>query len=316
MSLSRIQSLRLSAVLEDCSNRLDILGHTLRVQISTEQGTAPAQEKARLTKLRMDCQYISQLVFNLHLELKEKQSFNSLLDVIQEEEQKKMHENMRRQEKKELKLRKQNLQTRKEELQQKTELLKDLKGHHCDLREQLKEHSKKIAEKKKTAKKYIEMLLQLTEKETRRAEKMLEDQLELVQKQLREEGRVHEESEKFLQNQQEELQQQLEKWEQFTKQMLQEREQHLNSVCSKIIVNGNKQSEMRRKFIEMEQVVIEEREEQEKLRQQQEQARAATKIQAWWRSCMVRLGLSTVKKADEGKKGKKKEPKKKKKKKK
>ncbi|KAK2844144.1 hypothetical protein Q5P01_010803 [Channa striata] len=313
MSLSLIQSLRVSAVLEDCLNQLDILAHTLRVQISRERGTAPAQEIVRLTKLRGDCQYILQLFFKLHLELKEKHSFNSLLDVIKEEEQKKMHENMRRQEEIELKLRKQNLQIRKEELQQKTEQLKDLKGQHRELRQQLKEHSKKIAERKKNAKKDIELLLQLTQKETSKAEKMMEDQLELLQQQLKEEMRVHEESEKFMLNQQEELQEQLQQWEEFTKQMMQEREQQLNSVCNKRIINENKQSEMRRKFIEMEQVVMEDREEQEKLRQQQEQVRAATKLQAWWRGCMVRRGLCTVKKANEAKKGKKKEGQKKKK---
>lgn len=43
MSLSRIQSLRLAAVLEDCSDQLDILGHALTVQISRERSSAPAQ---------------------------------------------------------------------------------------------------------------------------------------------------------------------------------------------------------------------------------------------------------------------------------
>lgn len=43
MSLSRIQSLRISAVLEDCSDQLDIVGHVLRVQRSTERGAAAAQ---------------------------------------------------------------------------------------------------------------------------------------------------------------------------------------------------------------------------------------------------------------------------------
>lgn len=43
MSLSRIQSLGIAAVLEDCSNQLDIVGHIVRVQISRERGAAAAQ---------------------------------------------------------------------------------------------------------------------------------------------------------------------------------------------------------------------------------------------------------------------------------
>lgn len=43
MSLSRVQSVRLAAVLEDCSNQLDILGHTLSLQIDREQGSAAAK---------------------------------------------------------------------------------------------------------------------------------------------------------------------------------------------------------------------------------------------------------------------------------
>lgn len=43
MCLSRIQSLRLAAVLEDCSDQLDILGHALTVQINRERSSAAPQ---------------------------------------------------------------------------------------------------------------------------------------------------------------------------------------------------------------------------------------------------------------------------------
>ncbi|XP_026226858.1 dynein regulatory complex protein 9 [Anabas testudineus] len=314
MSLSRIQSLGIAAVLEDCSNQLDIVGHIVRVQISRERGAAAAQERARLSKLRRDCQYISKQIYTLHLELEEKQSFSSMLNVMEEEEQKKMDENLKREEKIKLVQRRKALQRKKEELQQKNEQLKELNRHSRDLRHQANEHSLKSASRKKNAEKDVELQLQLTQKETSQAEKLLEDQLELLQKQLKEEVRVHKEAEKFLQNQQEELQQQLQQWQQLTNQMLEEKEQQLNSVSCKRTVNWDKLSEMRRTFREMEQVVMEDREEQEKLRQQQEQARAATKLQAWWRGCMVRRGLGTFKKTDEGKKGKKKKEGKKKKK--
>uniref|UniRef100_A0A3B4TZ63 Dynein regulatory complex protein 9 n=2 Tax=Seriola dumerili TaxID=41447 RepID=A0A3B4TZ63_SERDU len=315
MSLSHIQSLRLAAVLEDCLDQLDILGHSLTVQISREQGTAGGQERTRLTKLRRDCQHIWQHVFKLHLELEEKQSFSCLLQVVEEVEQKKKAEKMQREAKRALKQREQNILRQQEEIKQKTEKLEDLKEVARELTRKVNQQSAQMAHRKMILEKNSELQLQLTQKESSQSEKQLGDQLELLQKQLKEEVRVHEESHKFLQNQHEELQQQLQQWQQRTKQMLQEKEQQLNSVRCKRTVNLDKLSDMRRKFREMEQVVMEDREEQEKLRQQQALARSAIKLQAWWRGCMVRKGLGSFKKAEDNKKGKKKKEGKKKKKK-
>ncbi|XP_070768799.1 dynein regulatory complex protein 9 [Enoplosus armatus] len=318
MSLSRIQSLRLAAVLEDCSDQLDIVGHTLTVKINRERGSrssAAAREKARLTKLRRDCQYISQKISTLHLELQEKQSFSSLQQAVEEEGQKKRKaENMREAER-ELEQRKQTVQRQQEELQQKMETLEDMFRLAKDLEHQLNEQSSKIANEKKTAEKTAELKLQQIQREAGQTEKLLEVGPALLQKQLKQETRVHEESKKFLQNQHGELQEQLQQWQQRTTQMLQEKKQQLNNVCCKRTVKLDRLTEMRRKFREMEQVVMEDREEQEILRQQQAEARAATKLQAWWRGCMVRRGLGSFKKAEEVKKGKKKKEVKKKKKK-
>uniref|UniRef100_A0A7N8WW04 Dynein regulatory complex protein 9 n=2 Tax=Mastacembelus armatus TaxID=205130 RepID=A0A7N8WW04_9TELE len=231
-------------------------------------------------------------------------------DVVEKEEEKKKAGDMERQAKRELQLRKQMLQRQQETFQQKNEELKVLHQLAKDLNHQLNEQTAKTAHTKKTLEKDME--LQLTQKESSQPEKLLKDQRE---KQRKEEVRVHEESKKFLQNQHEELQRQLLQWQQYTNQMLQEKVQQLNSVCCKRTVNADKLLEMRRKFREMEQVVMEDREEKEKLRKQQDEARAATKLQAWWRGCMVRRGLGMYKKTDESKKGKKKKEGKKKKKK-
>ncbi|XP_036930706.1 dynein regulatory complex protein 9 [Acanthopagrus latus] len=315
MSLSQSQSLTVAAVLEDCSDQLDIVGHTLMVQISRERGAAAVQEKARLTKLRRDCQYISQQLSKLHVELKEKQRFSSLQRVVEEQEQRKEAENMRREAKRQLEQRKRSLQSQKSELQQKTKKLQDMYQFANILRHELHEQSLKILHRKKIVEKNNELQLQQAQKECSQAEKLLEDQVELLHRQLKEEARVHEESEKFLQNHHEELQRQLQQWQQDTKQMQQEKEQQLNTVGCKKTVNLDRLMEMKRRLREMEQVVLEDREEQEKLRQQQAEARTATKLQAWWRGCMVRRGLGSFKKAEEDKKGKKKKDGKKKKKK-
>ncbi|XP_029361212.1 dynein regulatory complex protein 9-like [Echeneis naucrates] len=306
MCLSQLQSVRLAAVLEDCSDQLAILRHTLTVQMSRERGAPAAQERARLAKLRRDCQYIWQQIFNLHLELDEKQSFRSILHLVEEVEQKKEAEKMRREAKRQLEIRQQTLRTQQDEFKEKIKQLKELNQVTNNLKQQMNEQSLQIADRQKLMEEDTELQLHLTQKKTRKTEKLLEDQRELLEKQLKVEASAHEASQKFLQNQHKELQQQLQLWQQRTKQMLQEKEQQLNNVRCKRTVNLDKLSHMRRKFREMEQVVMEDREEQEKLCIQQAEARAATKLQAWWKGCMVRRGLGSFKKTQDNKKGKKK----------
>nr|XP_020467334.1 IQ domain-containing protein G-like [Monopterus albus] len=311
-AMSWTERLRLVAVLEDCSDQLFLVEHSLKVQKVRAQGQAGAREIARLKKLNGHCQDISRQISSLHWALEKGQSYSSFLDDVEKKKQKKECDNMIRNAKRELEERAQTLQRQKEELQEKNWILKDLYHLATHLKCQQKEQSLEIAYRKKTVEKIMEMQHQL---EINRAEQLLEEQLELLQKQLKEESRVHEESRKYLQNQHEEVQQKLEEWQQRTQQMLQEKKQQLNNVCCQKTVNLDKVSEMRRKFREMEQVVMDDREEQEKLRQQQAEARAATKLQAWWRGCMVRRGLGAFKTPDKSKKGKKKEGKKEKKKK-
>ncbi|KAM4580978.1 uncharacterized protein PAE49_005636 isoform 2-T2 [Odontesthes bonariensis] len=284
MSLSQVQTLRVAAVIEDCVHQLDILGHTLTAQINKEQHTAPGEQMAQL-----------------HFQLDERQSFSSLQQVVEREEQKSKDEENRKKAKTELE---QSLKKQQQEIQEKKEKLNDM----STLRAQLKEviALRKMTVKPKTVPKPVQ-------KENCKPEKLLEDQLELLEIELKEEKRSHEVSERFLLNQHTELQQVLYQWQRRTKQMLQEKENQLNSVCCKRTVNLDKLMEMRRKFREMELVAMEDKEEQEKLRQKQEEARVATKLQAWWRGCMVRRGLGPYKKAEEDKEGKKKKKGKKKK---
>ncbi|XP_008290621.1 dynein regulatory complex protein 9, partial [Stegastes partitus] len=304
MSLSRSQSLRMAAALEDYSPKLDKVGDDLTEQISTEPA---AHEKVRLAKLSRDCQYVSLQMSTLCLELEEEQSFSSLLQAVEEEGQKQKAEVKKREAKMELVCRAQTLQRKQEEFQLKTEKLKDVNECCRDLMKQHKE-IRKITNIMKNKDRNIELQLQLQlrQKETHQAEKLLEDQLELLHKQLTGEMGLHQETEIFLQNQHKELQQLLDEWEQRTKEMLHKTEKQLNTVCCKKTLNFDRLMELKRQFTEMEQVIMEDREEQKKLLQKQEEVRAATKLQAWWRGCMVRRGLGCFKKAEENKKGKKK----------
>ncbi|XP_010738379.3 dynein regulatory complex protein 9 [Larimichthys crocea] len=300
--MSRLQSLRLAAALEVCPDQLDILGHIQTVQISREH--EPAVEKTEPIRLRRDCQYVSQQVSELHLEMEEEQSFSSLQQVVEEKEQKKKAEHMRREAKRELEERKQTLQRQQEEfranihqLHERRILIKNLKYQEGHL-------SLKIDNE--MVEKHLELELQLTQKEVSQTEKLQEERQELQHKQLGEEEiKVCEGSKKFLQNQHEKLQKQLQEWQQHSNQTVQEKELQLNSLYRLKTVNLDRLTDMRRKSRAMEQVVEEDRVEQEVLRQQQAEIRAATKLQAWWRGCMIRRGLGSFKK-EEDKKGKKK----------
>ncbi|XP_034554665.1 dynein regulatory complex protein 9 [Notolabrus celidotus] len=306
MALSITQSLRMAAVLRECSEQLDLLGHALILQIDRKGGSAPTQEKARLTKLNTDCQLISQHISKLYSELGQKHNFTSLQEVIEEEEQIKKAESMRREEKEMLKQRKDNLQRKQGEIDQKHEKLEDMNQLTKALYHQLNKKSSEITNKKTMIAKTIELQLQQSHKETGQTEKLQEEHLELLQKQLQWERRVHEELKMFLQNENKGLQQKLSQWQEHSKQMQWEMEQQLNNVQCNRTINSDRLMEKMRKFREMEQVVVEDRDKLMKLQLQQAEARAAIKLQAWWRGCLVRHDLHTFGKSEEDKKGKRK----------
>ncbi|XP_047216295.1 dynein regulatory complex protein 9 isoform X1 [Girardinichthys multiradiatus] len=300
--LPEIQSLRTAAVLEDCAHQLAILGHSLSVQIRRERNTAPVQEKARLIMLKKECQLITQHISTLFFELEEKGSFSSFPQAVEEkkklkdERQKREEETMLKQKKQALKRQELEIMDKKDQLHKMDFLLDELKYQRSKMQKNYKPETVGMSQQMITEKWQIAQL---------------KDQLELLQKQLGEEKRFHEESKNFLQNQDEELQQTLHKWKQQTKQIQNDTQKKLDNIGCKRTLNLDRLMEMRRKFREMEQVVMEDKKEQQKLRQQETEARAATKLQAWWRACMVRQGFGAFKKADEIKKGNKRKGKKK-----
>uniref|UniRef100_A0A146ZX08 Dynein regulatory complex protein 9 n=1 Tax=Fundulus heteroclitus TaxID=8078 RepID=A0A146ZX08_FUNHE len=330
MSLSAIQSLRAAAVLEDCAQQLDILGHSLSVQMRRERGPAPGQgpslgatpqlsanslllssvclgsyntEKVRLLKLKTDCLFITQHISELCSELEEKGRFSSFPEAV-EEEKRQREDGAKREEEITLKQRRQAVDKQELDILAKRDELNNINVRLNELKQQLSQAKNKKPNN-------VTMSQQMLTETWQRAH--LKDKLEFLQKQLVEETTSHEESEKFLQNQQTELRVMLRNWKQQTKEMQQDKQKKLDNLGCKRTLNTDRLMEMRRKFRVMEQVIMEDKEEQEKLRELEEKARIATKLQAWWRGCMVRRGLGAFKKAGEGKKGKKKKGKKKKK---
>ncbi|XP_069028161.1 dynein regulatory complex protein 9-like isoform X1 [Embiotoca jacksoni] len=312
MSLSRSQSLRTAAVVEDCSLQLDMLGHSLHVKASRPRGTLAAQERRRLTVLRRECQRMSELMSEMHLELQEKQTFSCLQPVVEEEEQKKKEEEMKRELEDELGRRGQALKRQKDELQHMCEELRERTSLCSHLKSELMRQKSKLDGKKTAEQSSTEQKVQQTQRETCQAETLLRDELKRLETQLKEEMRSHEFVMKFLQEEQQELQQKKQQLQRRSEQMLQEKKKQLEDVCRKRTSNLDRLTEMRTKFQEMEQVVLEDREEQEKERLLQAEARAATKLQAWWRGCTVRRGLGSFKEAHGHKKRQKAAKKKKK----
>ncbi|KAM4735285.1 dynein regulatory complex protein 9-like [Anableps anableps] len=302
MSLSKIQSLRTVAVLEDCAYQLDILGRSLSVQISRERGAAFSKEKNRLIKMKTDCQFFTQQISNLCLELEEKQTFDSVPQAVEEEEKEK-EKRKQREEKEFLKQRQEAVVRQQQEIKDKREQIHKMYLHLNEL----KDERAKVQKKKKPN--LVEMSQQILTETWKRNQ--LLGQLVVLKNMLEEEKRFHEQSVKFLQNQHEECQQTLLKWKQETKQIQQDKQSKYDNLGCKRTLNIDKLMEMRRMLRKMEQVVLEDKKEQEKLRQQEEEAQAATKLQAWWKGCMVRKGLGPFRKADDSRKGKKKKKKKK-----
>ncbi|CAL1610531.1 unnamed protein product [Knipowitschia caucasica] len=301
MNLS--QSVRVAAVLEDWQHQLLLLAFSFAEDLNTNPHSP--QDKVTLSKLAQDCHNIAELVGTFCVELQENQTFYSVLKTIEDVKQVEQMTDEHTQSET-LSDYKENLTVRYakvvEELENKCSIFQKLQEEHSILSAQREEQEKQ----NQTIKNEKKDKLQMLQKEASDEEKMLEKQIKLVKEQIEKERRSHDISMRFLQNQQEEMKQQKEMWKERIQIMRQDKAKELNDVRCKITLNLDRLMEMKRKFRVMEQVVKEDKEEQEKLRKELELITAATKIQAFWRGCMVRKGLG-IYKTEEDKKGKKKD---------
>ncbi|XP_077383510.1 dynein regulatory complex protein 9 [Festucalex cinctus] len=314
MFLSRVQSLRLAAVLEECSDQLDILEHALTFQIHKMCSTDKSQ--ARVKKVKRDCHYISQQVTKLRAELEEKQSITGLLQVVDGQDKEKNAESNKKEAKREMERRRRKLPKQQETLQEKVDELKELQTMHDELNDRLHRLIASNAARKELEDRSTAQKLQKTQNEMTEAEKRLQVRIEELMDHLKLQERVHDESKIFLKKHNAELQEQLLQWQECTEKNMQEKEQHLNHTRQRRAANLETLTTMQKKYSEMEEVVKEEREEEERLRQLELRNKSALKVQAWWRGCMVRKGFGIYRKVEEkkSKKKKKKDGKKKKKK--
>ncbi|XP_004077678.1 IQ domain-containing protein G [Oryzias latipes] len=295
MSLSEIQSLRVAAALEHFAHRLQTLEHSILLKISVEIDAAPAQERSSLIKLVTECKRMSQEISHLCHEVEKRQSFCSL-QLFSEKIRDKI----------ELEDRKTTVMRQQQEIQEKTKEIKKLKLQQKKLALQV--NAKKTMSEEKNHKKCEQI-----QEETLQTGSLQEEELEFVRERLREEERVHTESQKFLLDQNQEVQKELHMRKEQTQQSLNEKKQQLYDVSRKKTLALDKLMEMRRMVREMEQLVMEDKVEQQRLQKEQAKVTAATKVQAWWRGCMVRRGLGPFRKTEDNVKDKKKKKKGKKK---
>ncbi|XP_077455323.1 dynein regulatory complex protein 9-like [Stigmatopora argus] len=310
MYLPRAQSLRLAAAVEECSDQLDILEHTLTIQIYKKCSTEKAQ--ARVKKVKRDCHYISQHISKLQTELEEKMSFNCLLQVVDGQEREKTAESSKREAKREMEMRRRLLPKEQGTLQEKVDELKELQTLYEELNDKLHRLIRSNAARKDLEDRSTAQQIHKTQNEMREAEKRLEDKVVLLNEHFKLQERVHEESKIFLKKQNAELQEQLRQWQQCTEQNMQDKEQHLTQTRHKRTTNLETLTTMQKKYSEMEEVVKEEREEEERQRILALRNSAALQVQSWWRGVMVRKGFGIYRKVEPKKSKKKKEGKKKK----
>ncbi|XP_072305102.1 dynein regulatory complex protein 9-like [Eucyclogobius newberryi] len=299
MQLSRIQSLRVAAVLEDFQNQLDLLATCFTLNLNKTLHNS--QEKVTLYKLIQDCHALSELVVTFRVELEEKQTFNFLLKKIEDDDQRKqiMAEQISRVTNVEEQAFCSKLE---EELKTKRALLEKLEDE-CAILEAQQEEQRENNEIIKHDK---EDKIQMLQKEANDKREMLKLQIKLVEKQMEQERHTHDLSIKFLRKQQAEILQQRDLWEERTRRMNEEKTQEINDIQDKIVSTSERLTEMKRKYRVMEEVVKEDMKEQEELRRGHERIVAATTIQAFWRGCMLRRGVGGNKKTEKEKKGAKK----------
>ncbi|XP_065055928.1 dynein regulatory complex protein 9-like [Rhopilema esculentum] len=296
-----------SQELENVSKALQ--NHTKALSRSFRQATGANDT---LQKIQSDRKFLLDILNETLNEIKEEQTFSTLVNAVSEEKRKKtelqdiiIKEEQSR--KKVRNLQKQLLEVKKEkeiEVQKRKEMIAHLK-------DQLQETKAKTSMETKYIKKDAEVRVSCAQKQCQKTESELKEEIEVLKQKVDEEARVNNEIESFLRQHYAMLEEKLEYWmEKYDKDV--EAKQHELDV-----LKANKSHDLARlqeltlKYNEYDKVVMEDRREKEierkKAEQELEEQRACTKIQSWWRGVMVRrqLGPYSKKKKKKGKKGKK-----------
>ncbi|XP_019388417.1 PREDICTED: IQ domain-containing protein G isoform X1 [Crocodylus porosus] len=263
-----------------------------------------------IRKILEDMQYASQVIAETLLEIETSGTFQSLLQAVEREKEKKnnLHNLIIREEKgrKEMKsLQKQLQEVKKEmelELQNRNEMIAYLK-------DQLQEMKAKTDMESRYIKKNMELQVFQTQKKCSDVENDLYNEIEMLRIKTDEEVRAHMEIENFLKQQQMKLEEQLEYWMEKYEKDTEAKQQELNALKTSKANDLAMLQDLARQCRLFEQVILEDRVEKEEARKKMErdalELKSVLKLQAWWRGTMVRRSLGTykviAKKAPEGK---------------
>uniref|UniRef100_A0A8C0GAS6 IQ motif containing G n=1 Tax=Chelonoidis abingdonii TaxID=106734 RepID=A0A8C0GAS6_CHEAB len=328
---SPLEAVQICAVLEDCLDQLAILGYIMpvsyegRTDISnvgasifkillfsflgdlkranhlfSRAAKQSAVSSDNLRKVQADRQHASDVIAETLQEMQTSGTFQSLLQAVQREEERKsnfhttiIREEEGRKEIKSLQKRLQDVKKEKElELQNRNEMIAYLK-------DQLQEMKAKTDMESRYVKKDTELQVYQTQKKCSNAESDLFNEIEKLRIKTDEEIRVHVEIENFLRQQQMKLEEKLEYWMEKYEKDMESKQQELNTLKASKANDLAALQELAKQCRLFEQAIMEDRVEKEAARRKVEQdaleLKSVKKLQAWWRGTMVRHNIGPYK---------------------
>ncbi|EDO39999.1 predicted protein [Nematostella vectensis] len=265
-----------------------------------------------LAKIQSDRKFLQGVVETALGEIVDHRSFNSLMNAVNTEKEKKaalQQTILKEEESRRLvkSLQRQLVEVKKEkesEIQQRNEMIAHLK-------DQLQEMKAKTSMEGKYIKKDAEVRVSCTQKKCQQTENSMKEELERLKFKIDEEERVNNEIEAYLKQHHQILEEKVEYWMEKYDRDVEQKQHELDVLKASKANDLARLQELTQKYTEYEKVVIEDRVEKEKARRQAEQEaeelKAIIRLQSWWRGVMVRrqLGPYSKKKKKKGKKGKK-----------
>nr|XP_032633151.1 dynein regulatory complex protein 9 isoform X2 [Chelonoidis abingdonii] len=245
-------------------------------------------------------QHASDVIAETLQEMQTSGTFQSLLQAVQREEERKsnfhttiIREEEGRKEIKSLQKRLQDVKKEKElELQNRNEMIAYLK-------DQLQEMKAKTDMESRYVKKDTELQVYQTQKKCSNAESDLFNEIEKLRIKTDEEIRVHVEIENFLRQQQMKLEEKLEYWMEKYEKDMESKQQELNTLKASKANDLAALQELAKQCRLFEQAIMEDRVEKEAARRKVEQdaleLKSVKKLQAWWRGTMVRHNIGPYK---------------------
>lgn len=262
-------------------------------------------------KVQVDRRFLFNILEKTLDEIKEKQSFHTLVDAVKQERDKKQEIQaiVAREEESRKTVRQlqrsiiENKKEQETEVKKRNELIAYLK-------DQLQEMKAKTTMESKYIKKDAELRVICSQKKCIQSEETLKEEIIDLNKQIESESRCNSEIESFLRTHHSLLEEKVEHWMEKYDNDVEAKQAELDALKSTKATDLTRLQELTQRYHEYSRVVQEDKAEKERLRKEEEREleefRACVGIQSWWRGVMVRKQLGPYKPKKKGKgKGKK-----------